>query len=145
MVTFAIVVVVAIAGAIALSAGPIVRREREEKQKLLAAQFGSRPRMNAEEFFLAFFAHDDVPKEVVLGVRDVLEEVLESDLSFLHESDDFSKNLSFFWEFDSMANVELILALEKRFKITISDAEAENTKTVRDLIELVQAKTYVAA
>ena len=121
------------------------QEERQKKQKLLTDRFGSRPQMNADEFFQAFFAHNDVSKEVVLGVRDVLEEVLESDLSFLRDSDDFSKNLSIFWEFDSMANVELVLALEKRFKITITDAEAESTKTVRDLVGLVQAKAHVAA
>jgi len=139
-VAFAIVVVVVIA----LSAGPLARRERERKRRLVAERFGSRDRLNPEAFFQACFAGDAFQKEVVLGVREVLEEVLDSDLSFLREDDDFSKNLSLFWEFDSMANVELIQALEARFKIAISDAEAERTKTVKDLVELVQAKTYAA-
>jgi acyl carrier protein len=66
--------------------------------------------------------------------------VLDADLSFLKDSDDFSRNLSFFWDFDSMTNVELVQEIEKRFGIHISDQEAEATRTVRQLVDLVQAK-----
>ena len=144
MATFVLLAIVVVA-AIALSARPLARREQEKKRRLLEEQFGSRDHLDAEAFFQAFFAGGAFHKEVVLGVREVLEEVLESDLSFLRGDDDFSQNLNLFWEFDSMANVELVQALEARFKIAISDAEAERTKTVRDLIELVQTKTYAAA
>lgn len=70
----------------------------------------------------------------------MLQSILDTDIAFLRDSDGFSKSLSFFWDFDSMANVELVQALEERFRIRISDQEAESVKTVRQLIELVQRK-----
>ncbi len=61
-------------------------------------------------------------------------------MSRLRAEDDFSKNLSFFWDFDSMANVEIVLAIEEHFQIKIADPEAENTHTVSELVQLVSSK-----
>ena len=41
---------------------------------------------------------------------------------------------------DSMANVEIVLAIEKHFKIKIADLEAEKTHTVSELVQLVSSK-----
>ena len=43
-----------------------------------------------------------------------------------------------------MANVELVQALEDRFSIKIEDNEAQQTNTVRQLIDLVHAKIGTA-
>ncbi len=40
-----------------------------------------------------------------------------------------------------MVDVTLVEALEKRFRIVISDKEAEDTKTVHDVITFVHRKT----
>jgi acyl carrier protein len=61
-------------------------------------------------------------------------------MSCLRSEDDFSRNLGFFWDFDSMAGVEIILALEERFQIKITDAEAEKTHTVSELVQLISGK-----
>jgi acyl carrier protein len=61
-------------------------------------------------------------------------------MSRLNLDDDFSQNLSFFWDYDSMANVEIICSLEEKFKIKILDKEAEETKTVNDIVNLVARK-----
>jgi acyl carrier protein len=61
-------------------------------------------------------------------------------MSCLHDEDDFSKNLNFFWEFDSLADVEIISALEKKFGVNITDEEAENAHTVNDIVNLVARK-----
>ncbi len=61
-------------------------------------------------------------------------------MSCLLTEDDFSQNLSFFWDFDSMANVEIVIAIEQHFQVKIADAEAEKTHTVSELVELVSSK-----
>ena len=73
-------------------------------------------------------------------IRKILEEQLDADMSRLRAEDDFSKNLSFFWDFDSMANVEIVLAIEKHFQIKIADPEAEKIHTVSELVRLVSNK-----
>jgi len=51
--------------------------------------------------------------------------------------DDFSKNLRYLFEFDSMADVEIIESIESKFFIHISDIEAERIKTINDLVLFV--------
>ena len=43
-------------------------------------------------------------------------------------------------EVDSLGVVELLMALEDEFDVTIPDEEAENLTTVRQAVELVVAK-----
>ncbi len=40
---------------------------------------------------------------------------------------------------DSLDIVELVMALEEEYEMEISDADAENIKTVRDVIEYIDA------
>lgn len=61
-------------------------------------------------------------------------------MSRLHVEDDFSKNLSFFWDFDSLASAEILIAIEEHFQIKIADSEAEKTRTVYELVRLVSDK-----
>lgn len=127
-----------------LLTGPISRAEKAKKLKTIADRFGSRELLAPDDFFDHYFAEPKYRREIVVGVREILEQILDSDLAFLRDSDDFSQNLSFFWDFDSMANVELVQAIEDRFKIKIKDNEATQTSTVRQLIDLVHAKVDTA-
>lgn len=117
--------------------------EKRKKHQALECAFANRERLSPEAFHRRYFS--DIPKPIVLGVREILEQQLDADLDRLQDKDDFSKNLSFFWDFDSMADVEIVIALEKRFGIHIEDAEAENTVTVRDILSLVHRKLLVTA
>lgn len=116
------------------------RNEAVEKKKKIEEAFTDRPQQSPTDFYAAFFKTAGVPEKVVVGVRKVLEEQLDADLSRMVDSDDFSKNLSFFWDFDSMADVEVVCALEQEFKILITDEEAGNSQTVREIVELVWRK-----
>ena len=58
----------------------------------------------------------------------------------LKDTDDFSKELSFFWEMDSMADVEAVVAFEEEFRIKISDEESQNMKTFRDMVMTIDRK-----
>jgi len=121
------------------------RNEAAEKKKMIEEAFADRLQQSPTDFYAAFFKTAGVPEEVVVGVRKVLEEQLDADLSRMVDSDDFSKNLSFFCDFNSMADVEVVCALEQKFKIKITDKEAENSQTVREIVELVWRKVKESA
>lgn len=116
------------------------RSEKASREKKIEEAFAERPQRTAEEFYQTYFKTLGVPEDVVLGVREILEVQLDADLSRMIDADDFSKNFSFFLAFDSMADVEIVCALEKRFEIKISDKEAANAVTVKDIIKLVWKK-----
>lgn len=116
------------------------RRESRRRDTLIQQLFAGRPARTPQGFYEHHFLAQGIKPEVVTDIRQILQEILDADMSYLQADDDFSKNLSFFWDFDSMANVELVIALEKHFQISISDAEAEQTHTVAQLVQLVHGK-----
>lgn len=117
-----------------------VRRESRAKEKKVHEAFADRESLTPEAFYERYFLALGVTPEVVVGIRKILEEQLGADMSRLRAEDDFSKNLSFFWDFDSMANVEIVLAIEEHFQIKIADSEAEKTHTLSELVQLVSGK-----
>ena len=114
-----------------------VKNEREQKNKKIEEVFSGRDSLTATDFYERFFQDQGVPEEIVAGIRKVLEEQLEADLSRLVASDDFSKNIGFFFEYDSMADVEIVCALEEEFSIKIKDEEAQSAHTIQDIVNLV--------
>lgn len=130
----AIVVLVVLGVALAL-------REARARQRQVREAFAGRAPQTDRQFFERHFEADGVPFSVVNGVRRILEEQLDADLSKLSPTDDFSANLAFFWRYDSMADVEIVLALEKEFGIEITDEEAAAARTIRAIVDLVWNKT----
>lgn len=139
MVTVAVAAFIGIAVA-AMIVGLVWRRLRAKEKMVQAAFFGREP-LTPEMFYERYFLGLGVAREVVVGIRSILEEQLGADMSCLRAEDDFSRNLSFFWDFDSMASVEVVLAIEEHFRIDIADAEVESTYTVLDLVYLVSRKS----
>lgn len=117
-----------------------IRDEPRAKRKKVEETFADRENLTPEAFYDRHFRAEGIAPEIVIGMRKILEEQLDADLSCLAAEDDFSKNLSFFWDFDSMADVEIIMALEEHFNIKITDQEAQNAHTVADLVHLIDAK-----
>ena len=110
------------------------------KKRAVEALFRGRPSYSYDQFYEKYFMEKGVPQIAVQGVREVLEEVLDVDLSRLTNKDDFSNNLKFFWDFDSMADVEIVIELEKKFGIEIEDREAAETSTIEEIVMLVWGK-----
>ena len=106
--------------------------------------FFGRSSLSDNDFYAAFYQDSGIPYELVAGVRKVLAEELHMDVSRLIPNDDFSRNLRFLLDNDSMIDVALVEGLEKHFNIAISDQEAENIKTVQDLIWFIHRKMLSA-
>ena len=87
-----------------------------------------------------FRAHG-VTLDTVIRIRRILNDILEVDLSMIRARESlFTKELSFLWDLDSLADLKIMHALEVEFNITISDAEAEAMKSLRDIVLAVHAK-----
>jgi acyl carrier protein len=114
--------------------------DSEERTKKIQAAFAGREALDERTFYERYFMNRGVTEDVVGRFRRVLEDELHADMSRLRAEDDFERNLSFFWEFDSMADVELIIRLEQEFGIKIKDTEAQQASSVADMVELVWSK-----
>ncbi len=115
------------------------RNERARDKKVQEIFSGRNP-LTPEGFYEQYFLNTGVAPGVVIGIRKILEEQFRADMSRLNAEDDFSKNLSFFFDLDSMADVELVIALENHFNIKIADSEAGSIRTISELVQLVSSK-----
>jgi acyl carrier protein len=119
---------------------PIWLYESWAKKRKFEAAFTGRDPLDEQLFYQQYFQSRGVPADVVIKIRRVLEEVLGADMSRLKADDDLTRNLSFFFQYDSLADVEIVERLEEEFSIKIADAEAEQTHTVEDIVTLVWLK-----
>jgi acyl carrier protein len=106
----------------------------------LDAVFAGREQLDGPTFYERFFRAHNIPIQIVLTVRRILEDEVGAELSQLHADDDFTGNLRFLLEEDCLDGVEVVMRLEEEFNIKIDDAEAERAHTVRDIVELVWRK-----
>lgn len=126
---------------LALTVGGWFFFERRRVDRELENTFRGRESLSNDDFYAAFYQDSGISREIVTGVRQALTDELQIDVSRIVPDDDFSRNLRFLLESDSMIDVALVEALERRFDISISDKEAEETKTVHDIITFVHGKT----
>ena len=77
--------------------------------------------------------------DIAEKVKEIVSDKLDVDLDDIEEDKDFVEDL----KADSLAIVEVVLALEEQFEIEIPDEDTEKIKTVRDAIEYV--KTHAGA
>lgn len=102
--------------------------------------FAGRESSSRSEFYERYFSSEGIPENVVTRILNILESYLGVDLSRLHKDDSFASNLSYFFEIDDFADVEIVIDLEHEFSITITDDEAKRTKTIDDIVQLVWRK-----
>ncbi len=96
--------------------------------------------LSPHEFYETYYSDKAVSEDVVIDIINILETEIETDHSRLIPSDDLSENLRYLFEFDSMADIAVIESVERKFSIKISDMEAENIKTINDLVLFVNSK-----
>jgi acyl carrier protein len=76
-------------------------------------------------------------EEIMDKVKDVIVDQLNV------EEDDVTEDAAFIDDLgaDSLDIVELVMALEEQFSISIPDEEAENIKTVGDAVDYIKANS----
>lgn len=102
--------------------------------------FGGRPRLSKNDFFATYYQASGIAEDTIYGVQKVLEDELQLDTSRVVPADDLAGNLRVLVDSYSMVDVAIVEGLEKRFGITITDQEAERTRTVHEIIALVHSK-----
>ena len=78
------------------------------------------------------------PEEIEIKVKEIISEQLEVSAEQLRLEASFTDDL----KADSLAVVELVLALEQEFKIEIPEEDTEQIKTVKDALNYI--KTHVS-
>jgi len=76
------------------------------------------------------------PNEILTQVNEIFKDVLDNeDIQLTHTStaDDIE-------EWDSLSHIQLIVAIEKHFKIRFSTAELTSYKNVGEMVEGIQKK-----
>ena len=74
--------------------------------------------------------------DIAEKVKEIVSDKLDVDGADIQEEQDFIEDL----KADSLAVVEVVLALEEQFEIEIPDEDTEKIKTVRDAIEYIKAQ-----
>ena len=74
--------------------------------------------------------------DIAEKVKEIVSDKLDVDGADIEEDKDFIEDL----KADSLAIVEVVLALEEQFEIEIPDEDTEKIKTVRDAIEYIKAQ-----
>ncbi len=75
--------------------------------------------------------------DIAEKVKEIVSDKLDVDAAEIAEDKDFIEDL----KADSLAIVEVVLALEEQFEIEIPDEDTEKIKTVNDAIEYIKAHT----
>ncbi len=73
--------------------------------------------------------------DIAEKVKEIVSDKLDVDPAEIQEDKDFVEDL----KADSLAIVEVVLALEEQFEIEIPDEDTEKIKTVADAIEYIKA------
>lgn len=74
--------------------------------------------------------------DIAAKVKEIVSDKLDVDEADIEEGQDFIEDL----KADSLAVVEVVLALEEQFEVEIPDEDTEKIKTVRDAIEYIKAQ-----
>jgi acyl carrier protein len=125
-----------------ITAIPLVIISEKRKQRKLEEVFAGRQELNEQSFYEKYFYGQGVPFFIVKKIREILEDVLGADLSRLSAGDDFSKNLNFFWQEDSLADVEILERIEEEFEINFNQADFDELETtsIENIVNVVWRK-----
>ena len=128
----------ALLAAILVLSIPYLISERLIRKKVNKV-FAGRESLRAEEFHEKYFASQGIPLYVVLGVKKVLERELNADFSRASSEDDLLTNLNFFYQHDSLADVNIVLGLEEEFGIELPDSALANmtSASIDEIVSLV--------
>lgn len=121
---------------------PVVIIGKRRRKEQLEEIFGGRQELSERDFYEQYFEAKGVPFYIVKKIREIMEEVLNADLSRLSAKDDLAKKLDFFWQQDSLADVEMFEKFEEEFNIKFHQSDFKNlqTTTIDDIVNIVWQK-----
>jgi acyl carrier protein len=139
---FYVYIFLVIAGVLIVISIPLGIIGDKIRNKNLEKIFGGRQELNERDFYERYFESQGVPFFIIKKIREILEEVLDADLSRLSAEDDFSKNLSFFFEDDSAADIEITERIEEEFEIKLSESDIASVEnwSINTIVDLVWRK-----
>lgn len=108
------------------------KRYKQQEQAFL-----QRPSLSKAEFYQRYFQQSGISEFVVLGVIEVLEQYFSTELAKLQPDDLLYGELTFLFDSDSLADVEMLCALEEKFNIHISSEQVRTLFSIHNLIILV--------
>ncbi len=114
--------------------------EARQNDAKLRHILNDRPKRSDEDYYKAFFPDSSATPEIVAEIRRIFDKELGLDLRGLEPDDDLSTDYSVIWEMDSLADVEIVVAIEKAYGIEIDNGEAASVRNVRMIAERVAAK-----
>lgn len=129
-------------GGLVAASIPVFIIAAQNRNKKIEEVFGNRQTLNERDFYERYFQSQGIPFYVVKKFREILEEVLDADFSRLSAEDDFSKNLNFFWQEDSLADVEIFEKIEEEFDITLTRTDFDHIKTmsITNIVNMIWRK-----
>ena len=77
-------------------------------------------------------------KQIIIQLKEIFEEIFDDNLPEFNK--DFSQNDIEEW--DSLANIQLIVGVEKQFNIHFTSSEVEEVNSVRNLINAIETKLH---
>ncbi len=102
-------------------------------------RLSSRPQVSAADFARNHFGESEERTRLATELYAILSHHLPYPLTGLSPDDTFVDDLRMD-ALDSLAAVEFVVEVEKRFGVTIPDADAEGMRTLRDLVDYLELR-----
>lgn len=78
--------------------------------------------------------------QIIEKLKEIIKPFLEYEDDEVFKNLNADTNLMEELAFDSVDLIEIVIEIEEAFEIKIEDAEIQNIKTVRDIVEMIKAK-----
>jgi acyl carrier protein len=116
----------------------VFRRIKHDEQRQIESVTSGRRSFTAEEFGKEYFTGVAVP--IAAACREIFAENYELDSSRIHPDDKLCADLRFAAH-DCLDANEFLAGIEKRFQIKFSKSEMKQMRTMRDIVDVVAAKS----
>jgi acyl carrier protein len=107
-------------------------------------RLSTRPQLSTAEFAQSHFGASEERRLLAKELYVILSHHLPYPLAGLSPDDTFIDDLRMD-ALDSLAAVEFVVEVEKRFGITIADADAQGMRTLRDVVDYLQPRVATKA